>query len=50
MQDVRRPAQYTEYPRKTDLDDDGSLNIFSLASLVCGLIAVLASVIGSFSK
>ena len=44
MQDVRRPAQYTEYPRKSVAEEEEPLNIFSIASLICGLIAVIASV------
>lgn len=45
MQDIRRPAQYTEYPRKPVTEEDDSMNILSIVSLVCGLVSVLLTVI-----
>ena len=43
MEDVKRPATYSEYPRKPLSQDDEGLNSLSVISLICGLVSVLFS-------
>ncbi|KAK8800831.1 hypothetical protein WA588_001662 [Blastocystis sp. NMH] len=43
MESPKRPATYTEYPRKPATETEDTTNWMSLASLICGLISVLSS-------